>query len=142
MTTASLFLAALSLSVPTQSASQGEFAWGDVDADGLLDLVVVVEGTPRLYHNAGGGAFSERSAELGLAGIDDALFGLWRDLDGDRYPELLIDEKAALLSGLEERRGRLFFTHDPEVALARVVRDDRGRFKGHDVQETLQGTTR
>ena len=60
----------------------------------------------------------------------------------DRYPELLIDEKAALLSGLEERRGRLFFTHDPEVALARVARDDRGRFKGHDVQETLQGTTR
>jgi glyoxylase-like metal-dependent hydrolase (beta-lactamase superfamily II) len=60
----------------------------------------------------------------------------------DRYPELLIDEKAALLSGLEERRGRLFFTHDPEVALARVARDERGRFKGHDVQETLQGTTR
>jgi len=46
----------------------------------------------------------------------------------DRYPERLIDEKAALLTDLEERRGRLFFTHDPEVAMAEVVRDERGRF--------------
>jgi glyoxylase-like metal-dependent hydrolase (beta-lactamase superfamily II) len=46
----------------------------------------------------------------------------------DRYPELLIDEKATLLGELEPRAGRLFFTHDPHVAIARVVRDDRGRY--------------
>lgn len=46
----------------------------------------------------------------------------------DRYPELLIDEKTALLSDLVDRGGRLFFTHDPDVALGRVVRDERGRF--------------
>lgn len=46
----------------------------------------------------------------------------------DRYPERLIDEKTALLRDLVQRRGRLFFTHDPEVALARVVCDPRGRF--------------
>lgn len=46
----------------------------------------------------------------------------------DRYPELLIDEKAALLSDLAERGGRLFFTHDPRVAMANVVRDDKGRY--------------
>lgn len=46
----------------------------------------------------------------------------------DRYPELLIDEKAELLDDLHRRRGRLFFTHDPEVALARITRDgDRYR---------------
>jgi len=46
----------------------------------------------------------------------------------DRYPELLIDEKARLLTDLLARRGRLFFTHDPDVALSRVARDERGRF--------------
>jgi glyoxylase-like metal-dependent hydrolase (beta-lactamase superfamily II) len=51
----------------------------------------------------------------------------------DRYPELLIDEKAALLGDLEQRGGRLFFTHDPEIALGKVARDARGRF--HTVDE-------
>lgn len=39
----------------------------------------------------------------------------------DRFPETLIDEKTVFLSDLSERGGRLFFTHDPEVAAARVV---------------------
>ena len=46
----------------------------------------------------------------------------------DRYPELLIDEKRALLEDLLARSGAVFFTHDPEVAIARVKRDERGRF--------------
>ncbi len=46
----------------------------------------------------------------------------------DRYPELLIDEKEKLLTDLEARGGRLFFTHDPGMPIGRVVRDDRGRF--------------
>ncbi|MBX3246666.1 MAG: MBL fold metallo-hydrolase [Myxococcales bacterium] len=46
----------------------------------------------------------------------------------DRYPERLIEEKEALLEDLLARGGRLFFTHDPEVALATVAKDERGRF--------------
>ena len=46
----------------------------------------------------------------------------------DRYPELLIDEKAALLGDLLDRHGRLFFTHDPVVAMGTLVRDGRGKF--------------
>lgn len=46
----------------------------------------------------------------------------------DRFPELLIDEKTALLTDLVARNGRLFFTHDAEVALARVIRNEKGRF--------------
>jgi glyoxylase-like metal-dependent hydrolase (beta-lactamase superfamily II) len=46
----------------------------------------------------------------------------------DRFPELLIDEKRALLEDLVARGGRLFFTHDAEVAMSRVVRDEHGRF--------------
>ncbi|MDA1195281.1 MAG: MBL fold metallo-hydrolase [Planctomycetota bacterium] len=46
----------------------------------------------------------------------------------DRYPELLIDEKGALLADLLARSGSVFFTHDPEVAHARVARDAKGRY--------------
>ena len=44
----------------------------------------------------------------------------------DRFPERLIDEKAALLAELLARGGRLLFTHDPAIAMARVVRDEDG----------------
>lgn len=46
----------------------------------------------------------------------------------DRFPEGLIDEKTALLSDLLARNGRLVFTHDPDVAIGRVIQDDKGRF--------------
>ena len=48
----------------------------------------------------------------------------------DRYPELLIDEKKALLEDLLAREASVFFTHDPTVAVARVAQDERGRFHG------------
>ena len=57
----------------------------------------------------------------------------------DRYPELLIDEKRALLEDLVSRGGRLFFTHDPNVALGTVTRDERGRFSITDPHHTLTG---
>lgn len=46
----------------------------------------------------------------------------------DRYPELLVDEKRKLLEDLVARDGRLFLTHDPDVAVAALSLDDRGRF--------------
>jgi glyoxylase-like metal-dependent hydrolase (beta-lactamase superfamily II) len=57
----------------------------------------------------------------------------------DRYPELLIDEKSALLTELVARRGRLFFTHDPECALSRVARDASGRFTAGESWMDPQG---
>ena len=47
----------------------------------------------------------------------------------DRYPELLIDEKSALLGDLITRGGWLFFTHDPSQATASLSRDERGRYR-------------
>lgn len=55
----------------------------------------------------------------------------------DRFPERLIDEKKALLEDLLARRGRLFFTHDPEVALARVAKDERGRYHADEALAQL-----
>lgn len=46
----------------------------------------------------------------------------------DRNAELLIDEKRAFLEDKLARKVHLFFTHDPECALAQVTRDERGRF--------------
>lgn len=56
----------------------------------------------------------------------------------DRYPELLIDEKARLLEDLEPRNGRLFFTHDPEIALARISKDAKGRYGTWDEQGAIR----
>jgi glyoxylase-like metal-dependent hydrolase (beta-lactamase superfamily II) len=41
----------------------------------------------------------------------------------DRYPELLIDEKSRLLADLEKEKARLFYVHDPEMAVSRVRYD-------------------
>ncbi len=46
----------------------------------------------------------------------------------DRNAELLIDEKREFLEDKLARGVRLFFTHDPDCALAQVVRDAKGRF--------------
>lgn len=54
----------------------------------------------------------------------------------DRNAELLIDEKHAFLDDKLARNVHLFFTHDPDCALAQVVRDERGRYgTTHEVAE-------
>lgn len=54
----------------------------------------------------------------------------------DRNAELLIDEKKAFLSDKLRRNVHLFFTHDPQCALAQVVQDEKGTFgTAHEVPE-------
>jgi glyoxylase-like metal-dependent hydrolase (beta-lactamase superfamily II) len=55
----------------------------------------------------------------------------------DRYPERLIDEKQAMLERVIAEQGWAFFTHDPKVAAARIVRDERGKFSTTDELATL-----
>ncbi len=57
----------------------------------------------------------------------------------DRAPEALIDEKAAILGDLVARGGHIFFTHDPDIATAKVTRDARGRFGTTAHRELLRG---
>lgn len=57
----------------------------------------------------------------------------------DRYPELLIDEKRRFLDDKLARNVRLFFTHDPDCALARIERDPNGRYQSIDCQPELRG---
>ncbi|WP_312369520.1 MBL fold metallo-hydrolase [Stenotrophomonas sp.] len=54
----------------------------------------------------------------------------------DRNAELLIDEKRAFLEDKLARNVHLFFTHDPQCAMAQVVRDEKGRYgTAHEVSE-------
>jgi glyoxylase-like metal-dependent hydrolase (beta-lactamase superfamily II) len=55
----------------------------------------------------------------------------------DRYPELLIDEKRALLDRIVAENGWAFFTHDPETAVARIRRDEKGKYVAIDERRTL-----
>lgn len=57
----------------------------------------------------------------------------------DRSPEQLVDEKAELLGRLVEQRGRIFFTHDHQVALGRVAKDAKGRFFVNETWPELVG---
>ncbi len=57
----------------------------------------------------------------------------------DRFPELLIDEKVAMMDDLVDRNGFLFFTHDPACAMARITRDERGRYGSVQVRSELMG---
>jgi glyoxylase-like metal-dependent hydrolase (beta-lactamase superfamily II) len=60
----------------------------------------------------------------------------------DRYPEILIDEKTRILGDLAARNGRLVFTHDPQVAIGRLVRDAKGRYGVADTCGDFSGLTR
>lgn len=55
----------------------------------------------------------------------------------DRYPELVITEKARLLADLHARGGKLFFTHDHAVAVGTVALDAKGKFSVVDAKATL-----
>ncbi len=56
----------------------------------------------------------------------------------DRYPELLINEKEQLLDHLIARNGRLCFTHDADIAVARVSKDGGGRYQAVDTVECFE----
>ncbi len=57
----------------------------------------------------------------------------------DRFPERLVDEKVALMNDLAERGGRVFFTHDPSCAIARITKDEQGRFGSTGGKASLSG---
>lgn len=90
---------------------------------------------------AGGGDLKARG---GVVFCADLIPGLaWLHLPVtmgyDRYPERLIDEKKAFLEAMLARDVRLFFTHDPAIAMARLTRDERGRYSGTQLQAQLSG---
>lgn len=56
----------------------------------------------------------------------------------DRFPETLIEEKEALLNDMVARNGRLVFTHDRDIAVAYVERDEKCRYTARQPQGNVQ----
>ena len=56
----------------------------------------------------------------------------------DRFPELLIDEKSALLTSMAKENSWLFYVHDPDFAVSQVrVDDERKTFVAVDALKDL-----
>ena len=55
----------------------------------------------------------------------------------DRFPELVIDEKKALLTELLKANGKLFFTHDERIPCGKIVCDTKGKFSAEPVSLDL-----
>jgi len=61
----------------------------------------------------------------------------------DRFPELLIDEKYALLSSIAKENAWIFYTHDPDFAVSRVLYDeDHKTFSAVDTRRELASDSR
>ena len=59
----------------------------------------------------------------------------------DRFPERLIEEKKELLTHVAEENSWLFFTHDPQIAISKILYDqDRKKFKKGAAMERLVRT--
>jgi glyoxylase-like metal-dependent hydrolase (beta-lactamase superfamily II) len=70
-----------------------------------------------------------------LAFVSDVIPGVpWLNLSlamgYDRFPEQLIDEKTALLEALSNKKGSVFFTHDPATVCMNICKDGSGRYAG------------
>jgi len=55
----------------------------------------------------------------------------------DRYPELLIDEKEAILGRILAEDGLAFYTHDPKFCASRLTRDEKGKLGAADKRAAL-----
>lgn len=95
-------------SLSATGAPPASLTWADCDADGDLDLVVLVEGTlARLFQNEAGRSFQDITASAGLAGILGATQAAWADFDQDGRPDLLLvvpGGESRLFRGLEGPR--------------------------------------
>jgi len=58
----------------------------------------------------------------------------------DRFPEILVDEKSALLEEAALNRTFLFFTHDPETAVAIIDKNEKGRYYANETINHLSRT--
>jgi tetratricopeptide (TPR) repeat protein len=66
-------------------------AWADYDNDGQLDLLLTAYGRNVLYHQDGGGRFSDRSAASGIGAPEGFWTGAaWGDYDRDGFLDLYV----------------------------------------------------
>jgi len=97
------------------------FTFSDGHTPGLMLAEIV--GQPDAAGRAGGGVVFCADLVPGRSWVHVPI-----TMGYDRNAELLIDEKKHFLEDKLARDVRLFFTHDPHVAMAQLQRDPKGRF--------------
>ena len=100
-------------------------------------------GIPLSFHVSNGHTMGLLISEIALPQgpllfVSDLVPGLpWMHLPitmgYDRFAEMLVDEKKTLFEMMLEKNAFLFFTHDPEVACARLKIDPSGKYYGETV---------
>lgn len=51
----------------------------------------------------------------------------------DRFPERKINEKKELYDAVIDKKAKLFFTHDPNIACAELKQDEKGKYYGEPI---------
>ena len=59
----------------------------------------------------------------------------------DRFPEQLINEKKEILEYIVKKNGRIFYTHDPNVAISRIEVDEAHKFIPYKMREIINNLT-
>jgi hypothetical protein len=89
-------------------------AWGDYNADGLVDLYVAREGQDRLFQNNGDETFFELASTVGLVENDQGQAAAWLDFDNDQDLDLFVVNLGQ--SRLYRNEGGAGFTDVTEMA--------------------------
>lgn len=124
--------------VPTEGGlpalQQGSVAWGDVDADGLLDLALSgAAGASRtaVYRSLGNGSFTPLAGTL--LGVRSGAV-VWGDADNDGHPDLLVtgreDDSYGLTQGYPNRSRLYRWTPDGMLDCWAALREVSSGFAG------------
>jgi VCBS repeat protein len=114
-------------------------AWGDVNADGYLDLFVChTHGSSRLYLGDGKGRFTDISDQAGVRKLTPAYAASFADTDGDGDLDLVVNLPDRVVVALNDmtpakgRRGLNVRIHARKGLVGAVVRvnDAEGRLLG------------
>ena len=76
--------------VALADVNTGGAVWADYDNDGWLDLYVLNHGANTLFHNDGGGGFTDVTMSAGVGDAGKGTTATWGDYDGDSYLDLYI----------------------------------------------------
>lgn len=88
------------LTIGARSAS-----WADFDHDGKPDLLLATAEGPKLYHNDGGGKFTNVTARIPKLPYWDVTATAWIDVDGTGWPDILVADAYRGLRLLKNRAG-------------------------------------
>jgi hypothetical protein len=105
-------------------------SWGDYDEDGDPDLFIAVYNvgkTHLLYRNKGDGTFQEVSTEAGVHDILATTSGIWGDVNGDGFLDLLSVQTGTDRLYLNQGNGT-FEEHAEEWGIAETSNDKAAAF--------------